>query len=131
MGIMNRAFLQETANLLEAQPLFYKYARTLSVTITFKDDDSVAFMTFYNGTVVDVCEGPSHRGSDFYITATNENWRNMMNEPRFGIFEENGFGHLSLEGDIYRYCGNAMAFYLLWNTMKTVYLNNIGGLHDE
>lgn len=126
MGIINQVFLKNVVDRLKNNDSFSNYARALSSTISFKDDDGEAYITFYCGKPIAIEQGVSETGSDFYISASNDNWDTMMREPRFGIFEENGFARLTLRGNIYIYCGNAMAFYILWNTMKDVYLDNGG-----
>ena len=130
MRIITKELLEKAAEKLKNNPEFIHVSRVMEGTITFKDDNGCAFISFYHGKIVEVEDGKCLYGSDYYIRAANENWIKAFTrtDERYGIYELDG-NLIEFDGNQYAFAGNAKTFYMLWLALRAAYLEG-GRIND-
>ena len=123
MSIFSRELLENAMEPLRQDEDFIHISRALTATITFEANaENAAYLEFYRGRLMNVDEGYSVYGSEFYICATDENWKKAFTQtnPRYGIFELDG-DLIRLKGNQYVFAANAKAFYRIWLAVRRAY----------
>lgn len=131
MQIISKKLLEKAMKKLLDNKKFLHDCRGFSGTITFEDEENAAYVTFFRGKFIEIGEGYSVFGSDFYITATADNWKKVFLEvpEAYGIFESNG-DLIRLKGNQYVYLANALAFYDIWQGVKSAF-KELEGVTDN
>lgn len=125
MRIITETLLQSAADELKTDEKFLHESRAFTGTVTFEDEEGAAYMTFFRGTLMEIGDGYSLFGSEYYISASTENWMKAFTEadPRFGIYELDG-DLISFKGNQYTFAANAKAFYSIWLAVRDAYISN-------
>lgn len=122
MSIITYRLLKSAAENLQKNETFLHESRALTGTITFEDEKGAAYLSFYRGKLMEIGDGYSIYGSEFYISATNNNWIKAFTDAdaRFGIYELDG-QLITFKGNQYTFAANAKAFYAIWLAVREAY----------
>lgn len=121
MRIITGELMKCAAEKLKDNEAFVKLIASFDGTITFRDNEGSAYISFFHGKLAEYGDGSCDFGSDFYLSASNENWvKAFGDDKRKGLIEHSDI--ITLEGNQFTAAGNAKAFYLIWDALRSSYL---------